>query len=89
MEVNRNSRSNRFSVGGKGRADAKADEALAAKHKADRLTYLAHMNLAQAAWEDARVARLLELLGEHEPKAGETDLRGFEWHYRNHLAHSY
>ncbi len=73
----------------KGRADDKAIEALAAKLKADRLVYVAHMNLAQAAWEDARVGRLLELLGEHEPNPDEPDLRGFEWYYWNHLAHSY
>ena len=64
------------------RADAKADEAR-------RNTYAAHMNLAQAAWEDARVARVLDLLKQHQPQPGEEDLRGFEWHYWNRLAHSY
>jgi WD40 repeat protein len=78
------------------RADKKADEAIAEKDRADeqakllrRQVYFLHMNLAQAAWEDARIGRLLELLGEHEPKLGEPDLRGFEWQYWNHLAHSY
>ncbi len=66
----------------KGRADSKA-------HEARRNLYFSHMNLVQAAWEDARVGRVLELLGEHEPKPDEPDLRGFEWHYWNHLAHSY
>jgi hypothetical protein len=47
------------------------------------------MKLAQVAWEDAQVGRLLELLGEHKPKPGEPDLRGFEWHYWNNLASSY
>ncbi len=69
---------------------------LDAKHRADlkaaevrRSLYAAHMNLAQAAWEDGRVSRVLELLKQHEPPPGKNeDLRGFEWHYWNRLAHS-
>ncbi len=80
----------------KTRADQKAADAVAQKDRADqqsdllrRRIYFSNMNLVQAAWEDARVGRLLELLGEHEPKPDEPDLRGFEWYYWNHLAHSY
>src|SRR5207247_1833664 len=29
-----------------------------------------------------------ELLEQHRPKPGETDLRGFEWHYLRRLCHS-
>ena len=29
-----------------------------------------------------------ELLEQHRPKPGETDLRGFEWHYLHRLCHS-
>ena len=29
-----------------------------------------------------------ELLEQHRPKPGETDLRGFEWHYLNRLCHA-
>ena len=85
------------------RANKKTDEALAnAKHtqiekdradaksnEARRLLYFSHMNLAQAAWEATRVGRVLELLNLHEAKPGEEDLRGFEWHYWNRLAHFY
>jgi WD40 repeat protein len=39
------------------------------------------MNVAQAAWESDNVSRALELLERHRPRAGESDLRGFEWHY--------
>ena len=46
-----------------------------------RILYDSDMNLAQAAWEDARVGRVLELLKQHEPQLGKEDLRGFEWHY--------
>ena len=80
----------------KGRADDKAKEAKANADLADakakearRSLYVSHMNLAQAAWEDAQVGRLLELLKQHEPQPGEEDLRGFEWDYWNRLAHSY
>jgi serine/threonine protein kinase len=47
--------------------------------------YTAHMNLAQHAWEQAGVARVLELLEQQRPKPGEPDLRGFEWHYLHRL----
>ncbi|HKB03901.1 MAG TPA: protein kinase [Gemmataceae bacterium] len=71
----------------KGRADREAgrarDEALAAR----RHLYDAHMNLAQAAWRAADVARVLELLNDHRPGPGQEDLRGFEWYYLWRLAH--
>jgi RNA polymerase sigma factor (sigma-70 family) len=50
--------------------------------------YAAHMNLAQHAWEAGGVARVRDLLEEHRPKAGETDLRGFEWDYLYRLCHA-
>ena len=46
------------------------------------------MNLAQQAWEEAAVPRVLELLDQQRPKAGEPDLRGFEWHYLHRLCHA-
>ena len=46
------------------RADAKADEAR-------RNEYVAHMNLAQMAWENAEVSRVLALLKQHLPQPGE------------------
>jgi WD40 repeat protein/tRNA A-37 threonylcarbamoyl transferase component Bud32 len=55
---------------------------------AQRHLYAAHMNLAQAAWEDARVGAVWSLLEQHKPKAGEDDLRGFEWHYWDRMSHS-
>ena len=65
----------------KDRADTKASEAR-------RSLYDSRMNLVQAAWEDSRIIRVLNLLKEQEPEPGEQDLRGFEWHYWNRLAHS-
>src|SRR5206468_1263387 len=73
----------------KQRADRKAEEAeVEAAHTREeqrtsqRLLYDAHMNLAQRAWEDGDVGRLLELLAGHDPgTTGVEDLRGFEWYY--------
>jgi len=55
---------------------------------ARRYLYVAHMNLAQQAWETANVGRVLELLEDHLPKPGAEDLRGFEWSYLWRLCHS-
>jgi len=78
------------------RADQKAEEAnketLRAKEEklaSDRYLYAAHMNLAQSAWNDAHIDRVLELLDAQRPKQnGDIDLRGFEWHYWHRLCHS-
>ena len=46
------------------------------------------MNLAQAAWEDARVGQVLQLLEQHGPGSSlSDDLRGFEWFYWQRLCH--
>jgi WD40 repeat protein/serine/threonine protein kinase len=50
--------------------------------------YSARMILAHAAWGNANVQRGLELLEPYrQPAAGETDLRGWEWHYHWRLCH--
>jgi WD40 repeat protein/serine/threonine protein kinase len=53
-----------------------------------RTLYAAHMNLAQHALDAGGVERVLELLEQYRPKRGESDLRGFEWHYLDCLCHS-
>jgi serine/threonine protein kinase/WD40 repeat protein len=50
--------------------------------------YAARSNLIQSAWEAPGVARMRELLEEQKPRAGEPDLRGFEWFYWNRRAHA-
>jgi WD40 repeat protein/serine/threonine protein kinase len=50
--------------------------------------YAAQMNLAKHAWEEDDVSGVLDLLEQQRPKAGEPDLRGFEWHYLHRLCHS-
>ncbi len=50
--------------------------------------YATDMNLAQQARAENNQARALELLERHHPKAGEPDLRGFEWRYLWQLTRS-
>jgi WD40 repeat protein len=46
------------------------------------------MNLANRAWDDASVGRMVELLELHRPQPGQPDLRNFEWFYLDRLCHS-
>lgn len=69
-------------------ADAQRKKAEAQEQSNRRLLYNAQMILAQQAWESANVGRVLELLEAQRPKAGEEDLRGFEWHYLWRLCHN-
>ena len=50
--------------------------------------YIAHMHLAQIAWEDARVDVTLDLLQRYAPGSGNEKLCGFEWHYLKRLCHT-
>ncbi len=82
------------------RADEKTAEATANEKRANdeklasnRFLYVAHMNLAQAGWDDTRVGQTVRLLDLYRPAAGQPggpdDLRGFEWYFWNRLTHSY
>jgi hypothetical protein len=64
------------------------DKLAAKEQQLQRTLYAAHMNLAQHTWEAAGAERTRELLAKYRPKLGETDLRGFEWHYLNGLCHA-
>ncbi|HLJ95665.1 MAG TPA: protein kinase [Gemmataceae bacterium] len=64
------------------------DKLAAKEQELQRNLYAAHMNLAQHAWEAGGIGRVLELLEQHRPKAGETDLRSFEWDYLDRLCHA-
>ena len=74
-------------VAAKGKADKQRKRADEKELEARRRLYVADMNLAQAAWEDARVGRVLELLEQHGPGSPSDDLRGFEWFYWDRLCH--
>ena len=69
-------------------ADRESKKAREQENLARRRLYDAHMNLAQQAWHKGQVSRVLELLDRQKPKdGGETDLRGWEWHYLDRLCH--
>src|SRR5689334_18744092 len=56
-------------------------QAASERDHAQQLLYAADVNLAQRAYAAANVGLGRELLESHRPKAGEADLRGFEWYY--------
>src|SRR5262249_13257473 len=64
------------------------DEVRALNDRLRRTLYAAHMNLAHHAWHTGGAERVQELLAHQRPKPGESDLRGFEWHYLNRLCHA-
>src|SRR5262249_35094327 len=53
-----------------------------------RTLYAAHMNLAKHTWDLGGVERVRDLLEQHRPKAGEADLRNFEWYFLYRLCHA-
>jgi WD40 repeat protein/serine/threonine protein kinase len=69
-------------------AQKQRDEVRALNERLRRTLYIADMNLAQHAWDVGGVERVRELLEQHRPKKGESDLRGFEWYYLDRLAHA-
>jgi eukaryotic-like serine/threonine-protein kinase len=73
--------------GAKDRAEKRSDELAALNEKLRRLNYITDVNLARHAWDENNVTLAGELLERHQPKPGETDLRGFEWHYLRRLQH--
>jgi seryl-tRNA synthetase len=66
---------------------ALADKLAAKEQQLQQTLYAAHINLAHSAWNAGGIRRVNELLAQHRPKPGETDLRGFEWHYLYKLCH--
>src|SRR5262249_55250958 len=69
-------------------AQRQRDAVRALNDQLQRTLYAAHMNLAQHAWDAGGVERVSELLEQYRPKPGETDLRGFEWHYLDRPCHA-
>ncbi len=57
-----------------------ANEERGARKQAEQQRYVAEMKVAQQAWEERQVERVLDLLHRQQPAAGENDLRGFEWY---------
>jgi WD40 repeat protein len=73
--------------GAKDRAEKRSNELAALNEKLRHLNYVADISLARHAWDRNDVGLVGELLERHQPKPGETDLRGFEWHYLRRLPH--
>jgi len=70
-------------------AETKAQEATENLDLARRRLYISDMRLAQRAWEDSQIGRLVELLdGQRPEQTGGTDYRGFEWHYWQRVRNS-
>jgi WD40 repeat protein len=63
------------------------DELAAVNQNLRRANYVADINLARVAWDESNLPQAGELLEKHRPQPGETDLRGFEWHYLRRLFH--
>jgi WD40 repeat protein len=63
------------------RATAEATRAAAVATAARRYAYAAEINVALQALAENNLGRARELLDRQQPKAGEEDLRGFEWRY--------
>jgi serine/threonine protein kinase/WD40 repeat protein len=57
------------------------NNALATREELRHTLYAAEMNLVQAAWESKQYRGVAQLLDQQHPAAGQSDLRGFEWHY--------
>lgn len=66
-------------------ADANAAQARDEALNVRRNLYVAHMNQAQAAWEDADIRRMKHAIQSVEPLPGGVELRGWEWHYWSRL----
>jgi WD40 repeat protein/serine/threonine protein kinase len=69
-------------------AQRQRDEVRALNDQLQRILYASDMNLAQHAWDAGGAALVRNLVERHIPKAGQTDLRDFEWHYLNRLCHA-
>ena len=70
------------------RAEDNARLAQQQKELARRNLYVAEMNLAQNAYHEVHIGRVLELLDGQRPRDGQEDLHGFEWYYLNRLCHT-
>ena len=70
----------------RGQAELRRDELRGSMRKCGGTHYVADMSLARVAWDESNVVLTHELLDKYRPRAGEPDLRGFEWYYLDRLA---
>jgi len=69
-------------------AQRRGQEAAAAKNRAERHLYAAHMRVAHHSWQQGHVEHARDLLEGHVPGPGRQDPRSFEWYYLWRLSHS-
>ncbi|MDA1055848.1 MAG: protein kinase [Planctomycetota bacterium] len=69
-------------------AETERGKAETERDRSQSFLYIAHMNLAKRAWDEANVGLVEKLLELHHPQPGQPDLRNFEWFYLDRLAHS-
>jgi WD40 repeat protein len=70
----------------RGQAEKRRDELAMLNEVLRRTHYVADINLARVAWDENDLALTHELLERYRPRAGQPDLRGFEWDYLDRLA---
>jgi eukaryotic-like serine/threonine-protein kinase len=63
------------------RAEQSEQKETEARKLAQAQAYASDMKLAQQAISEGNIGGALELLNRHRPRAGQTDLRGWEWRY--------
>jgi eukaryotic-like serine/threonine-protein kinase len=66
-------------------AETQRDELATLNENLRRHNYIADMNLAGVYFDENNLERTRALLDKHRPRSGESDLRGFEWHYLRRL----
>src|SRR5262249_29905423 len=62
-------------------AKENAEQTREEKRLSDRRYYASEMKLASLDWDSGQPGLLLQRLRKFEPRPGDEDLRGFEWHY--------
>jgi serine/threonine protein kinase len=68
-------------------ARAEAEKVRVGQDRTRRLLYASELARGSSALADGRDEQIFQTLAETTPKAGESDLRGWEWHYLNRLYH--
>ncbi len=71
-----------------GLAQRAAQEAVTSKEQVRQVLYAADIQVAWNHWDANRPVKMREILSRHIPADGDSDYRGFEWHYLWRLANS-
>lgn len=69
-------------------AEARKAEAEEKQERLRQFLYTADVPLAYKAYQQNNIAQMRGSLDRHIPRDGEEDLRGFAWHFLDHVCHS-